>query len=299
MKNNIIKISLMLFVTVLVSLTGCKQEEYKFGDIKSPANLTLTAVVAGVGTGAPAGDGTGSVQINTAANNVITYKIDFGDGNIQFVPSGVIKYKYTTPGTGNYTITATAIGTGGVTSTLSTKVTVFVAFVIPTAIIDGLTGTTAKVWITDNLAPGHVGVGPAAKFTPDYYAATPNQRDACLYDDEITFTRDANNNITMSVDNKGASSLIGAATVFYGFPGGDGCYAVNTGGTKKLNFMNATSGSTAAVSTQIQFAVPGNGIINFGTGGTTYEILSITATTVSLRNIGIDGNAWYQKLKVK
>ncbi|MEY2639701.1 MAG: hypothetical protein RIR90_1183, partial [Bacteroidota bacterium] len=86
---------------------------------------------------------------------------------------------------------------------------------------------------------------------------------------------------------------------FYGFSGGDGCYAINTGGTKQLAFSNATSASTPAVSTRIQFTVPGNGIINFGTGGTTYEILSATATTIHLRNIGSDGNAWYQKLKVK
>ncbi|MEO6638865.1 MAG: hypothetical protein ABIN25_11340 [Ginsengibacter sp.] len=42
-----------------------------------------------------------------------------------------------------------------------------------------------------------------------------------------------------------------------------------------------------------------NGIINFGTGGTMYEISSITPTTIHLRNKGIDGNAWYQKLKMK
>ena len=63
--------------------------------------------------------------------------------------------------------------------------------------------------------------------------------------------------------------------------------------------MDATSGSTSAVSTMIQFMVPGNGIINFGTGGTTYEILSITDNSIHLRNIGIDGNSWYQKLKRK
>jgi hypothetical protein len=45
--------------------------------------------------------------------------------------------------------------------------------------------------------------------------------------------------------------------------------------------------------------VPGNGIINFGTGGTTYEILSASATSIHLRNIGADGNSWYQKLKAK
>ena len=63
--------------------------------------------------------------------------------------------------------------------------------------------------------------------------------------------------------------------------------------------MDAASTSTSAVSLRIQFEVPGNGIINFGTGGTTYEILSISATNMNIRNIGADGNAWYQKLKVK
>ena len=63
--------------------------------------------------------------------------------------------------------------------------------------------------------------------------------------------------------------------------------------------MDATSASTTATSSRIQFRVPGNGIINFGTGGTTYEIMGYTATTMFLRNIGADGNAWYQKLIVK
>ena len=63
--------------------------------------------------------------------------------------------------------------------------------------------------------------------------------------------------------------------------------------------MDATSASTPAISTRIQFTVPGNGIINAGVGSTTYEILSISGTNVHLRTIGADGNAWYQKLKVK
>ena len=63
--------------------------------------------------------------------------------------------------------------------------------------------------------------------------------------------------------------------------------------------MNATSGSTTANSTRIQFVVPGNGLINFGTGGTAYEIMAYTDNTITLRNIGIDKLAWYQKLQVK
>ena len=215
------------------------------------------------------------------------------------IPSGTITYKYATPGVNDYIVTVRAVGTGGAVSVISKKVTVFVAFTIPQTILDALTGTGSRTWMTDKEAPGHFGVGPSDGFGPIWYAATPNSREACAYDDEITFTKDALNNISMTIDNKGQSFSIGAASAFYGFGGGDACFNIVTTGAKKLAFMDATSASTPAVSTRIQFMVPGNGIINFGTGGTTYEILSATATSIHLRNIGADGNSWYQKLKAK
>jgi hypothetical protein len=288
-----------IFLSMLVGFSSCTKEEYSFGEIITPTSLALTATVAGVDATNPNGNGTGSVTIAVTASNAITYNIDFGDGKTQIVPSGTITYKYTNPGTFEYVVSVNAVGTGGTTSTVSKKVKVYVAFTIPTYIIESLTGTASKVWITDKTAPGHFGVGPNDGFTSIWYSASPNERDPLAYDDEITFSKDASNNISMTVDNKGLSFCIGAATAFYGFTGGDGTYAVNTGGTKKLAFMNATSGSTSSNSTTIQFVVPGNGIINFGTGGVTYEIIAITATAMTLRNIGADGNAWYQKLKVK
>jgi hypothetical protein len=288
-----------VFLILLISIVGCKKQEYAFGDIKAPTALTLTAVVAGVDATNPNGNGTGNVAITTTAGSALTYNIDFGDGVTKVVPSGVITYKYTNPGTSDYTITVNAIGTGGAVSTISKRIRVFVAFEIPPAILSALTNGTSRVWVTDRDAPGHFGVGPNDQFAPIWYAATPNSREACAYDDEITFSKDALNRVFMSIDSKGTSFSIGASSGFYGFGGGDGCYAVNTGGNRPLAFMDATSASTPANSTRIQFTVPGNGIINFGTGGTTYEILSVSSTSLHLRNIGIDGNSWYQKLKVK
>lgn len=289
-----------MFLATGLFFVACKKTEYKFGDLKAPANLTLTTAIAGVDATNPNGNGSGVVVITTTADNALTYNIDFGDGKTHPpVPSGVISYKYSNPGTYDYTITVNAIGTGGIISSITKKIKVFVAFEIPTAILQALTNGSTKVWITDKDAPGHFGVGPNDQFAPIWYAATPNSREACAYDDEITFSKDANNNVFMSVNNKGENFSTGAATGFYGFSGGDGCYAINTGGNKKLSFMDATSTSTPANSTRIQFIVPGNGIINFGTGGTTYEIISITATGINLRSIGADGNAWYQKLKNK
>lgn len=294
-----IKSITFLFLAGLIGFGSCKQDKYSFGDIITPTGLSLTTVVAGVDATNPGGNGTGVVVITTAATNAITYKIDFGDGTYKMVSTGTISYKYTNPGTADYTVTVNAVGTGGTTSTITKKIKVFVAFTIPTYIVDALAGTGSKVWMTDKTSPGHFGVGPNDGFTPSWYAATPNERDPLAYDDEITFSKDALNNVSIMVDNKGMSFLTGASTAFYGFTGGDGTYPLNTGGTKKLVFMNATSNSTSANSTRIQFVVPGNGIINFGTGGTTYEIISISATSINLRNIGADGNAWYQKLKPK
>lgn len=292
-----IKSTAIIFLAMLVGFSSCKKDKYSFGDIKTPTGLALTAVVAGVDATNQFGNGTGKVDITVTAANALSYKIDFGDGTAaQLVPTGVIQYRYGNPGTTTYTITVNAIGTAGVISTISKQVKVFVNFVIPADILQNLTNGSSKVWQTDHDAPGHFGVGAADQFVPNYYSATPNSREACAYDDDITFSKDANDNVKMSIDNKGASFSIAAATAFYGFAGGDGCYAINTGGIRPLIFMNSTTASTPAQSTRIQFTVPGNGIINFGTGGTSYEILSITNTQINLRNIGIDGNSWYQKL---
>lgn len=293
-----IRIITIIF-TAAVIVTACKKTEYKFGEIKTPANLTLTTTIVGADVTNPNGNGTGQVLIAVAAQNALTYNIDFGDGKTRIVPSGTLTYKYGIPGTNEFTITVNAVGTGGALSTISKKVKVFVAFEIPPAIVSALTGGSSKTWVTDKDAPGHFGVGPNTEFSPIWYSAGPNSREACAYDDEISFAKDASNNILMTINNKGQSFSIGAATAFYGFSGGDACLGVNAGPVKKLVFSNASSGSTSAVSTGIQFDVPGNGIINFGTGGITYEILSLTDTQIHLRNIGIDGNSWYQKLKIK
>lgn len=298
MLKYITKLTVVLLITQLW-ISGCKKTEYNFGTVKVPSALTLTATVAGVDASNPNGNGTGTVVIKATAANALTYNIDFGDGKTQVVPAGTLTYKYTTPGTNDFMITVNAIGTGGAVSTISKKVTVFVAFEIPVNIVAALTGGSSKIWVTDQNAVGHFGVGPATEFSPIWYAAGPGTREPCAYDDEISFSKDANNNITMTIDNKGQSFSIGAASAFYGFSGGDACFAMDVAAPRKLSFMDASTGSTAANSTRIAFTVPGNGIINFGTGGTSYEILSISATELSLRNIGIDGNSWYQKLKAK
>ncbi len=287
-------------MSLVIGISSCEKTEYSFGNITSPSNLTLTAVVAGEDAANPSGNGSGAVTITATASNVLNYKVDFGDGKVQMLPSGTIQYKYTMPGVNEFTISVNAVGTAGVVSTISKKIKVFVAFEIPAAILQNLTGGASKKWMCDKDADAHFGVGPNDGFAPIWYAAGPNSRAADgFYDDEITFAKDANNQITMDVDNKGNTFVLGAAVGYYGLSGAEGQYPIATKGVKKLAFMNATSASTPAISTKIEFSVPGNGLVCIGMGSTNYEILSLTATTMNLRTIGKDGLAWYQKLKVK
>jgi hypothetical protein len=304
--KNLYKIIGLFSLLVILSITGCKKEEYSFGAMKTPSGLALTTTVVGLDNANPSGNGTGAVTINMTATDAITYNVDFGDGNIALVPSGKITYKYTTPGVKKYTITANAIGTGGIISTISKTVTVFVAFEIPTTILTNLTGSGSKVWVADKDAPGHFGVGPGPNkgadetFFPSWYAAAPNERVADgTYDDEVTFSKDVNNNVSMDLDNKGKTFVLKDALSYYGLSGAEGQFPIVTLGVKRLSFMNATSNTTAAISTRIQFSVPGNGLVMVGAGSNMYEIISITSTTMTLRTIGADGNAWYQMFKVK
>ncbi|PYF74367.1 hypothetical protein B0O44_104538 [Pedobacter nutrimenti] len=286
-------------LVAVIAVVSCKKKEYSLGAIVTPTDVNLSTEIEGVDAGNPNGGGSGNVTITVKAVNAVSYKIDYGDGTTEIVPTGKIKHKYANPGTAEYTIIASAIGTGGVTSSSTKKIKVFVAFEIPADILQNLTKGSSQVWVSARETPGHVGVGPTTSFEPDYYSAEPNQRAECLYDDEMTFSKDANNNVSLSVNNKGQSFFIAAATAYYGASGGDNCYSIDIAAPRRLTFMNATSASTTANSTRIQFLVPGNGLINFGSGGNTYEILAITPTTITLRNIGIDGLAWYQKFKVK
>lgn len=297
MKINI-KALITICLAAIIIVIGCKKQEYTFGKIVTPKDLTLSTVIEGADATNPAGAGSGNVTIKTSATDAISYKIDFGDGSTKIVSEGELVHKYTNPGTSDYIIVVSAIGTGGVTTTTTQKITVFVAFEIPAQILQDLTNGSSQTWVIDRKTLGHVGVGPLDTYTSTYYSAQPDERAECLYDDEITFTKDGSS-INMTINNKGQSFFTAAATAFYGKSGGDNCYDLDVTGVKKLAFMDATSGSTSANSTRIQFTVPGNGLIAFGTGGTTYELMELTATNITVRSIGIDGLAWYQKFKLK
>jgi hypothetical protein len=296
MKNSIKYISLAAFLVMLFAV-AC-EKKYTFGKITTPTDPAISTTIQGASTTTPAGDGSGNITITATASNALAYKFYFGNDDSLISSSGIVNYKYTTLGTNQYTISVNAIGTGGATTTINKQVSVYYLFQIPGPIDAALTGGTSKSWMVAKDSAGNFGVGPATSFTPDYYSSGPNEKPSCAYGSVITFTHVADNNISINVNNQGSSFVIGAATAFYGQSGGDGCYPVTTGGTQAVTFgTDAFAGSNTSNSTGIQMTIPGNGIINFGTGAKTYEVLSLTPKVMTLRAIGVDGLAWYTVLK--
>jgi hypothetical protein len=282
---------------VFTIASGC-EKKYSFGKIITPGNLAVTTTIQGATPASPAGDGSGNVTITATATGALAFKIYFGNGDSAVSSSGSFTYKYTILDTNQYTIVVNAIGTGGAMSTGSMQIKVFYLFQIPAAIDSALTNGSTKTWSVKNDTAGNFGVGPNTTFTPDYYSAAPNQEPGCGYAGVVTFTHVSANNISISVNNQGSSFIIAAATAFYGQSGADGCYPVTTGGTKTVTFgTDQFAGSNSSNSTGVQITIPGNGLINFGTGANTYEVLYLSSNILWLRNIGIDGNAWYQILK--
>lgn len=84
----------------------------------APTNLVINATVST--------DSSGSVAFAATANNATSYVFEFGNGDSKIVPSGIINYQYTTVGTNTYTVTATAKGTGGLSTKQSIQVNVIV-----------------------------------------------------------------------------------------------------------------------------------------------------------------------------
>ena len=295
MKRNIIYILLFAIAASLL-IGGCKKTDYKFGSIKTPSGIVITPTIQGASAN-PTGDGSGKVKISLTATNAISYKILWGDGDSSLTSLDTASHIYTTLDTNLYTITVNAIGTGGAISTLSKQIKVLYEFPIPADVMTAFTGGSTKTWVPYADTVANFGVGPAAGFTPDYYAAQPNEKPACAYDGSVVFTKTGTSSMTINVDNNGSSFLIGAATAFYGQSGGDGCYVVTTVSTLPISFSGANTGGGS--SPGFQFKVPGNGLIGFGTGGTTYQVTFLSNHTMILRNIGSDGNAWYQILKAQ
>ena len=54
---------LVYSIAAMLALTSCTQEEYEFGALTSPSDITIVAELAGKTTAKPNGDGSGKVNL--------------------------------------------------------------------------------------------------------------------------------------------------------------------------------------------------------------------------------------------
>ncbi|NCI50420.1 hypothetical protein GWC95_10840 [Sediminibacterium roseum] len=293
-------------------LGGCeKKSDYSLGPIAAPTNVTITAAVAGVDGTHPNGDGSGDVAFTLSGTGVLAYKIDYdaSDGIVlDLLPTGKATKKYTTTGTNTYRVTVVAYGTGGAATTVTKDVTVLTIYNPPAALVTNLVGATnSKTWAVDKDANGHFGVGPwTGSSTPEWYAATPNEKAGCcncFYTARFTFAKNTTTgaySLTVASPDGAFTKTGGLAGGLPGIPasGAEGCYPY-AGGTSSFAFVASGTAVPSSASTKVAMVLGGNNTyIGYGAQLKEYEILSITATTMYLRVQGTEtGNAWYLKLK--
>lgn len=301
-------------LALVFAMSGCeKKSDFTIGNIIAPTNVVINTTIVGTDATRPNGDGSGDVVISLTGDNVLSYKIDYNaaDGiSLEFLPNGKVTRKYTAVGTNTYRITVVAYGPGAAATTVTKEIIVRSDFTPAAAIVTNLVGAgNTKTWAVDKDAAGHFGVGPwsATSVTPEWYAATPNEKAGCcncFYTARFTFAR----NTTTGIYSLTVASPDGAFTKtgndaggLPGIPasGAEGCYPY-AGGTAPFSFVPSSSGiAGGTTSTKTGILLGGNNTyIGYGAQLKEYEILSITATTMYLRVQGTEtGNAWYLKLK--
>lgn len=308
MKNLKYKLGLFLSLALLL-FNGCQDDEGEIGDIIAPSNLTLNAVIVGVDSNNPNGDGSGLVHFSATSDGAITYRYDFGDNtDVAVSPSGELTHQFSLTGLNTYTVTVMASGIGGITTSYSMNIDVFSSFEDVEA-RDLLTGGpgSSKTWYWAADKPGNIGLGPndvqsggehtfSQWFTSDAWHADK----LCMYDAEFVFTQSADGKVTFEQLTDIAYTP-GDFAASIGVDG-DTCHGLDVAptldGIKNVSFSPSNSNATEDGDyrgTTINFS--DGGFMSWYVGISSIEIISITESTLFVRMLDASNPAlaWYCK----
>lgn len=307
MKTNL-RILTLVVATILIGFTSCKKDTYNLGALTSPSDVAITHTIDGKSADNPYGDGTGKVEFNVSAKDAMSYTFNFGDGTPTLInPKLPLTKTFAKIGTFQYTVTVTAIGKAGNTSTAVDTLTVNYAYQVPADILKIITNDSpqGRQWMVDSAAVGNVGLGPIDSYFPDWYNANPNDKAGLgLYQNVYTFTNNGvfvdstygemfgNVNAFAADFNNGVSPPPGK----FGGYGDDWTLYQDTYSTKyTFSGDNVPENKTGVI---INFEKPGS--VGYYLGTQEFQILSITDSTMWLRTpVPAWGQAWYVKLKAK
>tara|TARA_R110002051_G_scaffold122437_1_gene195557 strand:- start:47164 stop:48804 length:1641 start_codon:yes stop_codon:yes gene_type:complete len=281
----------LLMLTLFI---GCQDDEGQFGALVAPTNLDVQITVAT--------DQSGNVTLTPTAENAINFLVYFTqDAEPVIVNSSgqAVSYRYTQSGMYSQVINVVANGTGGVSSSLAVTIDIDVRLVIEPQLLSQIAGDGEKRWIWDASNAGHFGVGDPIESFPNFFSATPNSLDGCLYDDVLIFSHDGNDNYSFELQTAGAT-FINWAEVKRFFPDAtpqeftDECRDVSDQLDLVTDFVILEDNNSGK-----QMITVTNSTLSYWSGAMTYEIVELTAAKLVVRGLqdpfDPTGNqlAWY------
>lgn len=279
------------FVIALFMFSSCETEDYQFGDIIAPTNLTITPEIVGKSPTKPFGDGSGIVNITAKADDAISYKfIQNGVENVK--ASGQLTYNFGNTGINKYTITVVASGKGGTTTSTTIEIEVSVVYVPPADLVTSLTGNSSRTWRIKAEGNGHFGLGPVGGSVPfEYYGAPSNAKsNTGMYDDRFTFKSDGSFS-----HNVGADKVVFGRKVLIEQLNGPGGVADGDDIIQYPFTNNAGQYTLTAPSGVETISLSGKGFIGYYIGGThKYRIFKRSANEMVLSSAdGNNGFEWW------
>lgn len=291
MKNLYKAISILI---ILLLPIGCQEDDTRFGEVVTPSNLTVTVNVAE--------DQSGNVVVTPTAQGATLYHVYFTpDTDPVVITDGEqANFRYTQSGMYSQAITIIAFGTGGASSSTTVTVDLDIILVIDPQKLSDIAGAAGegKRWVWDATNAGHFGVGDPEVNFPNFFSASPNQLNPCLYDDVLTFQHDGQGNYNYALETTEAT-FTNWAEVKRFFPEAspiqfeDECRDLGDQIDVSTDFVildNPTGNPTLTVT---------NSTLSYWSGATTYEIIELTENILVVRGIQEpfdppgDPLAWY------
>jgi hypothetical protein len=287
----------------LLLFTGCQEEEYQLGTLVIPSGITLEHTIFGADADHPYGDGSGLVSFTAAADHAITYTYTFGDGKDQEIaPSGQIFHTFSKTGIHPYSVTVYAVGTGGLSSSVTIEVEVYSSFTDEEA-EQFLSGGSTKIWYWAADQPGHLGLGPNDQaytngehtYSAWYSAAPWEKTGTSLYFTECAFTLENGNLTFEQINPTGQAFIQGLYAAELGL-GPEGSYEFDISGIKNVSFGPSASIATedgGYRGTTMNFSDAG--FMGFYAGSSEYEIIEISENILRVRMVQSNEPlfAWY------
>ena len=295
MKN--IKYKLGIFLSLILLISGCQEDDYQVGDLIAPTNIQLIVDKVGADASNPNGDGSGTVNFTPTADNATAIHIVI-QGVTKLVTSGSISHDFTVLGLVKYPVTVIAYGTGGVSTSKTYEVEVLSLYEPPAELLTQLTNNSSKTWRVPVELPEYFGLGPVGgnRFG-EYYPNGSDQSnakiDTGMYDDRYTFNIDGTFTHDTGEDGFvfGRKGLIDELGGSGGTENGDDIEQYLFGDYSVQYALSAPGGKET-------ISLSGIGFIGYYIGGDhKYEIISRSANELVLRST--DGNGgfdWWFRL---